>query len=786
MQHRIINVSQEIENAEGQPVTELSFKPFLNYVRLRLKDRDTIKREIYQLILHKFDKYPELESPIAVTELGKYKELLNLLYMVLSSVVDDEKTTRWALSTPVTPQIFYGTDSMYEFMLAAGTQKINDNLLYDKETLRRQKCEKIYSIILERFYHFKFNSTTEIVREIFDKEAQLQKYYRFNLDTRFIDITTTHPLPDLNLQDLQIHLHEDEGMEILQKVLPMKMFRFTGFAIITVTDVTTEYAIEKLRDILVNGHSKVDEESYGPVVGALKAIAGTSALEFGLLPILRVNDKLVEDFDAYSHSILFSLGKRDGVMKNFFLPLVEKFLATPRMVYYPDLDVLAPTQQQVGELLKLAGIKSFAMLPVYYNTKLIGAFEIHSKEKGLLDERVLTRLESSMPLVAQLMQNSVEEFSARINDTIRSKFTSLQPSVQWRFNEAAWEYLSQSKKEGKLAPLEKIEFRKVYPLYGAIDVRNSTINRNNAVLNDLRKQFAFLQDALGTLKGQIGIGLTDEIIFKCNRWQPYLQDVLTTNDEIRLNQFLAEEAHPFLEHFRETHPDTSELINQYFRAIEPETGEAWKNRRDLEESMQVVNDAINNYLDLMNVEIQQAYPCYFEKFRTDGLEYDIYLGQAITPHRKFDVVYLKNLRLWQLGSMAAIARLSHLLRPKMTVPLETTQLIFIYSNTIDISFRVDERRFDVEGGYNIRYHIIKKRIDKVHIKGTRERLTQPGKIALIYFNEKDAEEYISYIQHLQEKKVLLDDMESLELEELQGVTGLKALRVGVDVNKNAE
>src|SRR5205085_12025028 len=107
-------------------------------------------------------------------------------------------------------------------------------------------------------------------------------------------------------------------------------------------------------------------------------------------------------------------------------------------------------------------------------------------------------------------------------------------------------------------------------------------------------------------------------------------------------------------------------------------------------------------------------------------------------------------------------------------------LIFIYSNTIDISFRHDERKFDVEGGYNIRYHIIKKRIDKVTIRNSRERLTQPGKIALIYFNQKDADEYIAYIHHLQDKKILKDDLEYLELEELQGVSGLKALRVGVD------
>jgi hypothetical protein len=184
----------------------------------------------------------------------------------------------------------------------------------------------------------------------------------------------------------------------------------------------------------------------------------------------------------------------------------------------------------------------------------------------------------------------------------------------------------------------------------------------------------------------------------------------------------------------------------------------------------------------MKDELQLSYPCYFERFRTDGVEYDIYIGQSIAPEKPFDILYLKNLRLWQISSMAAIAKITHEMLPAMPKQLHTTQLIFIHSNTIDISFRNDERRFDAEGGYNIRYQVIKKRIDKVHIADSSERLTQPGKIALVYFNRRDADEYISHIQYLQEQQILLDDLEFLDLEELQGVSGLKALRVGINLD----
>ncbi len=222
------------------------------------------------------------------------------------------------------------------------------------------------------------------------------------------------------------------------------------------------------------------------------------------------------------------------------------------------------------------------------------------------------------------------------------------------------------------------------------------------------------------------------------------------------------------------------IIDRYFDALNEESGLSFNNRRNLEASMQLINTSINHYLEQVQEDVQNSFPCYFEKFRTDGVEYDIYIGQSIAPDRVFDVLYLKNIRLWQLKSMAEIARLTHSLTGQLSRPLQTTQLIFIHSNPIDISFRNDERRFDVEGAYNIRYEVVKKRIDKVLVAGTVERLTQPGKIAMVYFNQAEAAEYQEYIKYLQEEHILADDLEYLELEELQGVTGLKALRVGVN------
>ncbi|MBT8236991.1 MAG: GAF domain-containing protein, partial [Bacteroidia bacterium] len=119
------------------------------------------------------------------------------------------------------------------------------------------------------------------------------------------------------------------------------------------------------------------------------------------------------------------------------------------------------------------------------------------------------------------------------------------------------------------------------------------------------------------------------------------------------------------------------------------------------------------------------------------------------------------------------------LRSKLPVQLDVTSLILVYSTPLSIRFRMDEMKFDVDGTYNARYEIIKKRIDKSFIKGTSERLTQKGKLSIVYSQKKDEQEYLRYIRFLKSKGFFTDNIEIVELQGLQGVTGLKAIRAEI-------
>jgi len=783
MQTKIIDIVP-IPFPEPAPETTISFAPFINYLKRRKEESDCHKSRFFSYVIEQFEQYPELLQSVKLEEVERYAEQLQLIYLCLTPIVEDEEKHFWALSVPMRPVLMYATNAVHYFMQDMISHKLQSNRVPKSvEELIKEKQEFSYSFILERLYGISNFLNRYPVYAVVDKETGLTKYYEQNIDTRFIEVHVKRPLPELNISTFKARMQNSQDvLLLLQELLPLDMFHFEGFGIINVEEVTAQYALENIKTLLLDRSTVKDEEYYSRLTNSLKSLVGNNEVEFGALPFLQVNNKPVYIDGACLNSVLISSAREYGSVETSYSILATEYVKNPKITFIRDVMEEDENKHELLRTLKAAGVRSFAMMPVYFNDELVGAAEVYSKKPDVLNESLLAKMDPATPLLSQLMKNTIDQFNASIDKVIKEKFTAVQPSVQWKFNEVAWHYLQNEHQPEPRKETEEIIFEDVYPLYGAVDIRNSTVERNLALRKDLRVQFRVLLDVLKKLKEATGFGLLDEKIFVSQQWLGKIEkDTALFNQEIKLNEFLENDMIPFLLQFIENRPELTAIADAYFSAIDERQGEAFENRRALESSMTTVISSVNNYFEMLKDEIQQAYPCYFEKFRTDGVEYDIYIGQSITPDKPYSNIYLKNLRLMQLTSMAAIAKYSNSLLPYLPRKVETTQLIFIHSHPIDIRFRRDEKRFDVEGAYNIRYHIIKKRIDKVNIKDTHERLTQPDKIALVYFNQKEADEYVSYIRYLQGEKLLNNDLEYLELEELQGVSGLKALRVGVNL-----
>ena len=778
MQASILSIEDQLSESLNLDV-QLSFEPFINYIKQRVGNESKEKADYLQNAIERIEKAIAIKGPLSSENLTDYKAEFEIIYKFLVPPISSEEETLWGLGFPIKRTFFYGTSSFYDLM---GQGLCSADLNLQPQTMTDNKLRVPYYIIFKKLYGLHSLKEERIVRSFLDPEIGLNRYYQITIDDRFVDVRAKEQLPDLNF--IEISPKADKvNWDVLEATLPLSKFSFSGFSVVTIQEITTSYALENIKDMIMGSQLDFHDNR---IIDSLKTMVGDKNIEFDLLPFLKMNGKPVLNFSKANYkNPIIEIVRINNLSRERLGELIEEVLESRKRILI-NAGVLSNGNESpmIKNGLKALNIFSYALIPISHHGKVVGVFEIYSKkEETSLNENVLAKLEEVGPLLAQILENATISFELDINEVIKEKFTSLQSAVQWKFNEKALEYLQNIREDKPLPIIGNIIFEDVYPLYGAVDIRNSTVKRNRAFSIDMEVQLNALKKVLLKLNAVLEITIIEEMIYTCNNFLDLLKVETMDSFQMRIVDFLEREVEDSLRHFKETDPNAAALIKDYESVIDPEKGMAFANRRNLEDSIQLVNTAINDYLELFNVEVQNSYPCYFEKFRTDGVEYDIYIGQSIAPEKPFSPLYLKNIRLWQLTSMAAMARITGNLTPQMKVPLETTQLIFVNVNPIDISFRTDERRFDVEGAYNIRYEIIKKRIDKINIKGTDKRLTQPGKISLVYMNSKDIEQYHGYISFLQNKGVLLDDLEELELEELHDVKGLMGLRVGVNFDK---
>ncbi|MGZ5248264.1 MAG: GAF domain-containing protein, partial [Flavitalea sp.] len=434
---------------------------------------------------------------------------------------------------------------------------------------------------------------------------------------------------------------------------------------------------------------------------------------------------------------------------------------------------------------KNAGIESLVLYPLWQEAQLIGILEIGSTKSKAITTELLSKFDPIAGMFELALQKTSDYFEGQINKIIKEQFTAIQSSVEWSFTDAAVDFLMRSEKDED-ARIQPIVFNNVYPLYGAIDIRNSSVERNKAIQEDLLEQLSMVETIIKMAIKIKTLPRLKQAHYFIRKSRHAVQNIMLSEEESSVNRFLQVEIVELFEFLKEKMPELTTEIDQYFTEIASPVDMLYKHRKNFDDSISFLNTMLARFVDKEQRGAQEMYPHYFERFVTDGVDFNIYIGQSISPQEEFNDFYLKNIKVWQLTLLAKAAQISKRWEEKIAVPLQTTQLILAHSYPISISFRQAERKFDVDGAYNIRYEIIKKRIDKVCIKDSNERLTQPGTVAIVYMHQQEAVEYEGYIDFLRHEGMLEGETEQLDLEELQGVSGLKAMRIKVSELKDQD
>ena len=166
--------------------------------------------------------------------------------------------------------------------------------------------------------------------------------------------------------------------------------------------------------------------------------------------------------------------------KNKVYQQVEQvFSENPQVWLIPEITESTLREYPFLKPIYAEGARSLIIFPLFNDKELLGTLEITSHQPGKLNQNYSNKILPAISLFILALEKSAKNLANEIDHAIKEQFTAVQTSVEWRFTEAALRFISESRKNED-AKIEPIVFENVYPLYGAIDLRNSSTERTRA------------------------------------------------------------------------------------------------------------------------------------------------------------------------------------------------------------------------------------------------------------------------------------------------------------------
>lgn len=721
-------------------------------------------------MLNEVQKYPELvEGFTDLSLLEKYNEQIDL---ILDPLFPETLLTNEIKSATV-------PFSFTSFKFTTRFEKILEDAGKDFTlTARDFEDDLFYIAACTWILAVNYNCYIDLKRPFFfdipDKNGEMRNFRAaFNADMG--EVIPTEIAPKITEEDIKLLMDSFNNVDIWKEKFPPNSYIFKGFGIINLFDVTSDETIAAINSDLLRS----DENLLFDLRKNLAQFYSIKDLMVGFSIFDISSENLGLGQIRQSKSLILSGAGEVKCDKFFCNYILDEVFRKQNSIAISDVEKYGEhtNQNQFYKNLHSKGIGSILIIPIKEtNNKDLAILEIASPRPFELNSISQHKLTDLIPVFEAAVVRASEEHKNILDATIQEKYTSIHPSVQWRFYEAAEKYHLDVHEKKENIKLDEIVFENVFPLFGQLDIKGSSMARNQAIKKDLTTQLTIAVNILKQSLKFEPLPIYDELIFRINEYLGNIKIGLKSGDEVGILSFLKSEIYPVFKHIEGINKKLSNLISKYKARLDPNLKVVYERRKEYEDGVNLLNDKLATYLDEKQEEAQKMFPHYYERYKTDGVEFNMYIGQSLVKDKKYDKLFLYNLRLWQLQLMYEMENVAYEARKEMDHELRVASLILVHSNSLAIRFRMEEKQFDVDGAYNIRYEIIKKRIDKANIKNTNERITVPGKIAIIYSQDKDAVEYLKYIKYMQAKQ-LFGKIEKLELEDLQGVSGLKALRV---------
>ena len=727
-------------------------------------------------ILRRLDPLPQLRGPIRdISILDEHQEVLDLMMLALISP-HERATGLYKVSLPFAFEPLHVSKTLQTLM---GQEDVCYSFGTHLDEVKQANLLMVGTAILNQCYGVQVEMKPMAMLTVPDPSTGLKRFYKPVLSEEFVEVVVHGELPALGEDQIHRLLNSIHDTELWLQLLPPEKFHFHGFHLARLHEVTEEESLSRLKHRLISRDAVLDVDRVKELANLVRLHFQLPELQLGLTAVDYPTERAIDHEYRIRYNLLADEVDR-LTDPQYAGSIYEQVFLSGEILVVQDLRELTTRTVLEQKLIGL-GYRSMLLAPLLSQEQhVIGVVELASPVANALNAFMETRFEEIRGLFRTAVERSREYIDNRIEVIMREQYTSLHPTVEWRFTEAAFNML-QRQEEGLPAVAEDIRFKKVYPLYGQADIVGSSNLRNAAIYQDLFDNLRAGRFFLARALELVDFPIVNQAILRLDAHLATPMEEFDNGHEIRFGDFIHKQLTPLVQQLSGQLPELRELAQQYEKNLDRELGLFYRVRRDYEQSVDRLNRTISDFLTERNQAAQRVLPHYFEKYKTDGVEYEIYAGQSLLKRHTFSKIHLRNLRLSQLVDLCQLTRKIDELSGNLPMPLRTAQLVFAYTTPLNIRFRMDEKRFDVDGDYNVRYEILKKRIDKATIRQGEERLTQPGMISVVYLQDRDLDEYEDYLNYLQQAGFVEGEVEHLVLDPLQSVNGLRAIRFRVRV-----
>lgn len=258
----------------------------------------------------------------------------------------------------------------------------------------------------------------------------------------------------------------------------------------------------------------------------------------------------------------------------------------------------------------------------------MGILEIVSEKPFVLNSINANKLVDVMPFIISAVERLKNEEENLIEAIIQKECTSIHPSVHWRFEKEAKNFIK-DQRNGKEPSFNKIAFENIYPLYGQIDIKGSSEARNWATKQDLTLQLNTVKSILEAAFTHEELPIYEQYIYQIKDFLKGLEMNFQVDSEQQISAFFKDEIDSVLEHLYAI-GHLKPQLDTYFESIHEDLYALYHHRKDYDDTIALINKEMACLLDAKQVEAQLIYTHYFERFKTDGVEHNMYIGESIT------------------------------------------------------------------------------------------------------------------------------------------------------------